>query len=79
LLAALSVENARELDDRLHALEQTDIAPQPLITGDDLTAAGLAPGPVFKRVLDAVYDAQLEDRIASKDQAMELAMRLARC
>jgi poly(A) polymerase len=79
LLAALSVENARELDDRLRALEQTDIAPQPLITGDDLTAAGLAPGPVFKRVLDAVYDAQLEDRIASKDQAMELAMRLARC
>jgi hypothetical protein len=58
-------------------LEGTETAPPPLITGDDLTAAGLRPGPVFKRVLDAVYDAQLEGRVGSKDQAMALGMELA--
>ena len=40
------------------------------MTGDDLTAAGLNAGPVFKRVLDAVYDAQLEDRVKTKEEAM---------
>ncbi|MEO6437358.1 MAG: CCA tRNA nucleotidyltransferase [Tepidisphaeraceae bacterium] len=62
----------------LAELEQTNFAPAPLITGDDLTAAGLSPGPVFRRVLDAVYDAQLEDRVKTKDAAMELAMSLSR-
>jgi poly(A) polymerase len=60
------------------ALELGDVAPPPLITGDDLTAAGLAPGPVFKRVLDQVYDAQLEDRVTTKEAALAMAMDLAR-
>ena len=50
--------------------------PQPLITGDDLVAAGYTPGATFKRVLDSVYDAQLEDQIRTKDEAMELSKRL---
>jgi len=63
---------------QFQSLEQTDYAPPPLITGDDLTAAGLTPGPAFKRILDAVYDAQLEDRVKTKDEAMALAMTFAR-
>jgi poly(A) polymerase len=55
---------------------QTEFAPAPLITGDDLTGAGARPGPIFKRALDAAYDAQLEDRIHSREQAMELAMKI---
>ena len=46
-------------------LSETGLAPQPLITGDDLIAHGLSPGPHFKRVLDAVYDAQLEGSIST--------------
>ena len=53
---------------------KTDFAPPPLITGDDLTAAGATPGPKFKPALDAAYDAQLEDRIQTREQAMEMAM-----
>ena len=68
----------RSLQARLSRLDETDVAPPPLVSGDDLAGAGLTPGPLFKRVLDAVYDAQLEDRVATKPQAMELAMRLAR-
>jgi len=66
------------LEEKLKALEQTDFRPQPLVNGDDLTAAGLQPGPLFKRVLDQVYDAQLEDRVKTRQEAMELAMTLAR-
>jgi len=63
---------------RFAELERTNIAPPPLITGDDLTAAGLQPGRLFKRILDEVYDAQLEDRIATKEDAISMAMRIAR-
>jgi poly(A) polymerase len=65
-----------EVEARLSELEQTNYAPPPLLTGDDLVAAGWTPGPVFKRVLDQVYDAQLEDNITTKQQALELANQL---
>jgi poly(A) polymerase len=78
LLLALPLDHAGELEQRLAEVEKTEFAPPPLITGDDLTAAGLQPGPVFKRVLDAIYDAQLDDRITSKEQALTLALQLAK-
>ncbi len=49
------------------------LAPAPLLTGDDLIAAGVRPGPDIGRVLERVYDAQLEDRMATRDDAMALA------
>ena len=66
------------LREQFAALEKTDCAPAPWVTGDDLTASGMSPGPLFKRVLDAVYDAQLEGRVHSKSTALELALELAR-
>jgi hypothetical protein len=59
-------------------LEKEENAPEPVLTGDDLTAAGFLPGPVFKRILDAVYDAQLEGRIGGKADALEMAHTLSR-
>jgi poly(A) polymerase len=47
-----------------------------LLTGDDLTAAGWTPGPIFKRVLDAVYDAQLEGAIREKNEALQMAVQM---
>jgi poly(A) polymerase len=47
------------------------IRPEPLLTGDDLIAAGYQPGPVFKRILAAVEDAQLDGSLQSKKQAMK--------
>jgi poly(A) polymerase len=76
LLAAVQSDAA--VAARLHELDQTDFAPLPLITGDDLTAAGLTPGPAFKRALDEAYDAQLEGRVTTKEQALGLALRLLR-
>ena len=61
----------------LAQLALTPFAPPPLINGDDLTAAGLRPGPAFRKILDGVYDAQLEKRIETREQALDLAMKLA--
>jgi poly(A) polymerase len=47
------------------------IRPTPLVTGDDLIAAGHRPGPKFREILNAIEDAQLEGRLASRDAALE--------
>ncbi len=78
-LRAVGIEPERIdwLKGELSRLEKEDVAPPPLITGDDLTAAGLTPGPAFKRILDTVYDAQLEGRVTMRDEAMAMAMAMA--
>lgn len=57
--------------------DSTDVAPTPLLSGDDLIGLGWAPGRRFKRVLDEVYDAQLEHRVNTHDEAIALAQALA--
>ena len=47
------------------------IAPAPLLTGDDLIAASLEPGPRFKTLLDQAYDQQLEGGLATRQQALD--------
>jgi poly(A) polymerase len=49
--------------------------PLPLVTGDDLIAAGHSPGPKFREILNAVEDAQLEGRLPSRDAALEFVRR----
>ena len=49
--------------------------PVPLVTGDDLIAAGHRPGPRFREILDAVEDAQLEGRLYSREAALEFVHR----
>ncbi|HXE91760.1 MAG TPA: CCA tRNA nucleotidyltransferase [Terriglobales bacterium] len=51
------------------------IRPKPLLTGDDLIAAGYVPSPRFKEILRAVEDAQLEGTLADKPQALEFVRR----
>jgi len=49
--------------------------PAPLVTGDDLIAAGHSPGPRFREILTAIEDAQLEGRLVSRDAALEFVRR----
>ncbi|MEN6406353.1 MAG: CCA tRNA nucleotidyltransferase [Thermoguttaceae bacterium] len=44
--------------------------PAPLVTGDDLLAEGIPPGPQFKGWLQRARDAQLDDEIHSKEDAL---------
>ena len=57
--------------EKLAEIPPEKIRPVALITGDDLIAAGYAPGPRFREILEAVEDAQLEGRLASHDAALE--------
>lgn len=66
------------LNQLLDETAQREVAPPPLITGDDLVARGLQPGPAFKSALDLVYDEQLEGRITTREQALELGERAVR-
>lgn len=79
LLDAIDEPRAARLEARVHELEASEggIAPTPLVTGDDLVAAGIAPGPMFGKWLDAVYDAQLEGGPRTRSEALELARSLS--
>src|SRR2546425_1103924 len=55
---------------RIAAIPPEAIRPAPLVSGDDLIAAGYEPGPRFKEILSTVEDAQLEGRLSSKENAM---------
>jgi len=49
------------------------LKPAPLLTGRELIAAGYRPGPMFGIVLSEIEDAQLEGRISTAEEAMEMA------
>ena len=51
---------------RAHALALADAAPRPLVLGRHLIPLGLKPGPDFKRVLDAAFEAQLDGAFADE-------------
>jgi poly(A) polymerase len=48
-----------------------EIRPQPALTGEDLIALGYAPGPLFREILAAIEDAQLEGTLKSREEALE--------
>jgi poly(A) polymerase len=66
-------ERAGRLEAEFDELAKGEVAPAPLITGDDLLAMGMKPGPAFRRVLEAVYDAQLEGRVGTREEALAMA------
>src|SRR6266436_2301367 len=46
------------------------IIPPPLVTGDDLIAMGLKPGPKFGEILEAVETRQLEGALKDREEAL---------
>jgi tRNA nucleotidyltransferase/poly(A) polymerase len=66
----------RLMKEQYERAEPEQLRPPPLLTGHDLIAAGYPPGPAFSQMLEAVEDAQLESRIASKADALALVAEL---
>jgi poly(A) polymerase len=56
--------------EKIAAMPPEAIRPQPLLTGDDLIAAGYEPGPLFKQILSAVEDGQLDSRLRDREEAL---------
>jgi len=48
------------------------VRPPRLLSGEDLKALGFAPGPPFKAILEAVEEAQLNGKIQTREEAVEL-------
>lgn len=66
------LENYQFAKSRFEQAEPEELRPPRLLTGDDLIAAGYKPGPDFSRMLELAEDAQLEQRIHSKEEGLEL-------
>ena len=70
------LENWEYAGERFSELGEEKIRPRPLVTGNDLIAAGYKPGPEFREWLEAAEDAQLEGRIASTEEGLRLIEEL---
>ncbi|WP_231363793.1 CCA tRNA nucleotidyltransferase [Verrucomicrobium sp. 3C] len=64
------------LHSKLEELPPSDISPPRLLTGHDLIALGLGPGPRLGSLLEAIRESQLNGQIRTREQALELAERL---
>ncbi len=76
LASGRSTEHVEHCERLLREWGPEVLNPPPLITGHDLQQRGLEPGPPFKKLLDAVREAQLEGTITMREQAMALVERL---
>lgn len=69
--------NVRILRGWQKRLAEEEIRPVRLITGKDLIALGLKPGPLFGRILAKLEEAQLDGRVKDREEALCLARTLA--
>lgn len=65
------IKRAREL-----AVEQRP--PAPVLMGRHLIEMGLRPSPVFGKILEAVYEMQLDNRVRTLEEAREEARKIIR-
>ena len=59
-------------------LTREEIYPKPLVTGDDLIAAGLKPSPLFRDILYMIEDDQLNGVLTDRETALSRALALAK-
>ncbi len=52
-----------------------EVRPPRLLSGDDLKDLGYTPGPEFQMMLATLEDAQLEEAVQTRDQALEFVRR----
>jgi tRNA nucleotidyltransferase (CCA-adding enzyme) len=62
--------------DRARALGVEHRPPAPILMGRHVLALGLKPGPGVGRIIDAVYEQQLDGRVTTLDEAIDAARRL---
>src|SRR2546428_75954 len=57
--------------EKIASMPPEAVRPRPLVSGDDLIAAGYAPGPRVKKILGPVEDKQLEGILHSGGEAVD--------
>lgn len=67
---------ASALSERIAGIAPEAVQPPPFVTGDDLARLGIAPGPIYKEILDELYTRQLNEVLADRPEALEMLERL---
>jgi len=68
-------ENYDFLREKAKEFASVPLIPPPLVTGKDLIAMGLTPGPEFKEILEKLQTEQLEGNISNREQALDWLKR----
>jgi poly(A) polymerase len=71
-----STDHVDYCEQLLRQWSAADLNPDPLLTGEDLKDLPLEPGPIFKELLDAAREAQLDGTIQTRNEALDLVKRL---
>src|SRR5262249_26964289 len=76
LASGRSTDHVDYCEQLLRQWSEADLKPEPVLTGHDLAALGIKPGPLYKKLLDIVYEAQLDGTVKTKEEALALVKRL---
>jgi len=61
--------------EKAEALQVKQKPLEPFVTGKDLISLGLTPSCQFKKILDEVYDLQLDGELSSREEALQYIQR----
>jgi tRNA nucleotidyltransferase (CCA-adding enzyme) len=64
--------------EKVRSLQVEKRAPEPILKGRHLIELGMTPGPDFKRILDSIYELQLDGKVADLIQAFDAAKEVLR-
>lgn len=64
-----NIDNHTFLIEKKMGMAEAPLQPEPLIRGRDLIELGFTPGPIFRIILNRVYDLQLDEKILAADEA----------
>ena len=65
--------------EKMEEYGREEIKPTPLLGGRDLIALGYSPGPIFSEILGQVEELQLENRLSSREEAIEFVLKSYSC
>lgn len=67
------LDNYYFLKEKLREYAAEELKPSPWVNGHDLIALGMKPGPAMKPLLEEIYLLQLENKILSREAALNVA------
>jgi poly(A) polymerase len=73
-----NLDNYRLVERFLTETPPREVRPPRLVSGEDLIELGLAPGPAFRRILEAVEEAQLNGTVETRESAIRLVQDLVK-
>ncbi|HDD23940.1 MAG TPA: CCA tRNA nucleotidyltransferase, partial [Chloroflexi bacterium] len=76
LAAAWVATDRRRPREYLFSYETTWRHVQPMLSGDDLMALGVPPGPIYRNLLNGLRDARLDGRVHTRDEEEALLQTL---